>query len=440
MTGGGLLQASYGAAIVEAVLFSKDFWQSTSSSMDMLIQEDNWWWHLPWQIASFYVIFMTVSPPVEEYDTPTSVVDSDSKGTITITALDNELAVAAQISSRKYRRPKPSQPLWALIANSIVIAARDDQIPPEPFPNCYLSHIYENIIGLYITDPTFDETNLAVKVNKVHWRQTIAKKHETLERIEITLHGLTGGTIYELEIFDSVLDKTVGKFKVCTKVMVDQGAVVERPISPITTLLDTLTQLQVKLTDIKQTIKKSRKEHTKKVSSMKVELEQIKSKLGNNDKNDERVKRKLLSLKSIVKQLETEIEALEERGRMLEKQISETNYETIKKEREELIEAVEKKTKTEQELRESYDSKLEALRSEVHGLNAKKDRLSTKKQKFLSDLEKLESELTTLIEAEIKRRNQAREEKLKRRNNLFNEFSSAINQMETTIKKMQNIH
>lgn len=400
--------------------------------------------------------------------------------------------------NKKAALVRSNQPLWSTLANSIVMSARQEHmpnVPPQPHQKldplirdrqasigepktgpsgCYASYVFEKVVGFFVTGVfTGSLDSYIVRVNQVQWRQTVIKLvnvsdssitvkpdeatdesgstvidvSNTYDTILITVHGLTGGTVYEMEILqvhpDSSYEDTIGRIKICTAPADTNSrqpiAPPSRPLSPVTTLLDTLSQSQVTLSEVKNSIKRSRKDHAKKMSTIRHEIDQIRSKCESNDKTDERVRRKLLSFKSTVKQLEADIKAAEEESKHLEQKAKDyaDGYTALKNEWKQQMEILEERKKAEQKAREEFSMKLDGIEAEKSAINAKREKLLAKKERLTSDISKIESDLDQAIQEELGRRKAAREAKMERRKKLVNEFSDAITQMENGVKELK---
>ncbi|KAF5093844.1 hypothetical protein D0Z00_003832 [Geotrichum galactomycetum] len=366
--------------------------------------------------------------------------------------------------------PQPHQKLDALIRDR---QASIGELKTGP-SGCYASYVFEKVVGFFVTGVfTGSLDSYIVRVNQVQWRQTVIKLvnvsdanisvkpdevtdesgstvidvSNTYDTILITVHGLTGGTVYEMEILqvqpDSSFEDTIGRIKICTAPAETNSrqpiAPPSRPLSPVTTLLDTLSQSQVTLSEVKNSIKRSRKDHAKKMSTIRHEIDQIRSKCESNDKTDERVRRKLLSFKSTVKQLEADIKNAEEESKRLEQEAKDyaDGYTALQNEWKQQMEILEERKKAEKKAKEEHSMKLDGIEAEKAAINAKREKLLAKKERLTSDIFKIESDLDQAIQEELDRRKTAREGKMERRKKLVNEFSDAITQMENGVKELK---
>lgn len=402
--------------------------------------------------------------------------------------------------NKKSSLVRTNQPLWSMLASSIVMAARQEHMPnasPQPHhtldavirdsqagdvkavpSGCFASYVFEKVVGFFVTGVFIaSPDSFIVRVNQVQWRQTViklvnvaddsinvkpdepiedtsstvidvskdAEPATTFNTIFITVHGLTGGTVYDMEIIrlQSSEEVVIGRTKVCTAPTEANSkqpiAPPSRPLSPVTTLLDTLSQSQVTLSEVKNSMKRSRKDHAKKMNTIRNEMEQIRAKSENNDKTDERVRRKLLSFRSTVKQLESDIKAAELEAKHLEQETKEyaNGYASQKQEWKEQMDVLEERKKAEKLAKEKMAAKLASIESEKALAISKQEKLVFKKERLTSDISKIESDLDQAIEEELARRKGAREGKMERRKKLVDEFSSAITQMENGVNELK---
>lgn len=423
-----------------------------------------------------------------------SELDDASLGNMNNSNSLNFLYSAQGKRNKKTAIVRANQPLWSMLASSIVMAARQEHMPngaalphetydailrDHPISGegagpsgCYASFVLEKAVGFFVTGAfTSSPDSYIVRVNQVQWRQTVIKsvnvgeesisvkpddppqdgdvtvidvsKEDTFDTIFITVHGLTGGTVYDMEIIQVPSEIVIGRIKVCTTPTEANSkqpiAPPSRPLSPVTTLLDTLSQSQVTLSEVKNSMKRSRKEHAKKMNTIRNEVEQIRAKSENSDKTDERVRRKLLSLRSNVKQLENDIKAAEVEAQRVEQESKEyaNEYAAQKQQWKEQMDLLEDRKQAEKAAKEEIEAQLAAIENERAAISNKREKLVTKKERLTGDISKIESDLDHAIEEELGRRKAAREGKMEHRKKLVDEFSSAITQMENGVNELK---
>lgn len=390
--------------------------------------------------------------------------------------------------SKKVMMVRANQPLWYTLARSMVMTAKPEHMPnaqpqphqqldhfirkrrqnsclPHDISGCFLLHVLENFIGFLVADVIANTPpqQYTVRVNNVQWKQTTityvnvtedailpidmgAELPVELENsstmILITVNGLTEGTIYHVEISQaSEVDPVIlCKTKVCTaKSKTNNGIVSSRPLSPITTLLNTLAQLQLTLAEAKANIKKARKENSRKINNMRTEIEQIRVKSENSNRADERMYRKVLALRSTVKQLENEIKSTQEENDRLQIQTQDSTEEHKSRESEWIagMKTLEDSRKAKNNAKEEINKKLAQIELDRAALIEKRNKWGAKRDKYASDISQMEAAIDTAIEQELARRKQAREEKMRRRSETVKEFSGALNIMESGALELQ---
>jgi hypothetical protein len=312
---------------------------------------------------------------------------------------------------------------------------------------------------------------LFVRVNGIVWPQTDIYKATGSGDIDgengeamgvaedewtIDITGLTGATEYDFEFVKKGL-QVVYKTSACTipaaqgmcidtQILIELGSDLvlassaaapaatqqqpSRPLSPITTLLNTLAQANSCLLEQKNRLKVVKKTHKGTLSDIRKEIEKHRSLLGN-DRGEERAFRRNLALKEAIKRAE------EENEKML-RELSELENvpETMKaewKEKKRLWREERSRLLTAQnqagEAKAAADRQAQAVESETASLATKKERLSAKLTKLRADLEKAGQEISQEAEAREKRQ-LGREALQAHRTSLEKEFTEAIYRME----------
>lgn len=384
--------------------------------------------------------------------------------------------------SRKYVMVRINQPMWFMLASIIAMVKRPNIIArkgrlesPVKLRNLicnsrqycstnskssgwFLSHICENSVGFSLLEDVGNaQEKYIVCVNQVQWRQVLIRPIRFTDKavydidedvpdneayrdvVLITVLGLTGGTVYDIEILGGS-ETVIGKLAICTaqsKEVTSRQASLT-PLSPATTLQDTLTHNQFALSETKNAIKRSRRDHAKKITSMYNEIEAIQSKAESSDKADGRARRKLLSLKGIVNQLMNDVEHAELKATELQlrKDALDKDYEEYKRQRQDTLETLEKRQKAKLQIKEGFSEKLAAMENEKNSLICKQGRLEIKRSRLIEGIENVESELEDVIYQEHSRREEARRKRIESRDLLFKEISSAICEVEQAIRDM----
>uniref|UniRef100_A0A060SZK9 ARAD1C08932p n=1 Tax=Blastobotrys adeninivorans TaxID=409370 RepID=A0A060SZK9_BLAAD len=351
---------------------------------------------------------------------------------------------------------RANQPLWSTLASSMVLAARQEEHDPGQSSTtgghssssnqskCFIRFILDNMVVFAMVG--FDDTRreaYTVLVNGIQWPQVcIDQEYDYDGGFLIVVYGLTPVTQYELEIQLSGIDSAIMKVNVCTTVKANSNqpaplVMTSRPLSPVTTLLDTLTTAQMSLSEEKARLKRLRKEHAKRHASLRSEIESVRAKLDMADKGDERNRRKVLSLRESVKQLEQEIEEIITTTEKLSSQ-QDQGQDTFSEHQQQYqiqMDLVESKFEDHRRAKEEWESKIAPLQSELNSLINKQEKLELKKDRLSGDCRHLDTEVSEMIANEVARRKELRDLKLERRHKLQEEFSDSINKMDHSVEE-----
>ena len=208
-----------------------------------------------------------------------------------------------------------------------------------------------------------------------------------------------------------------------------------RPLSPVTTLLNSLAQAKTCLAETKSNLKSIRKTHKAALSELRKEIEKHRGLIGN-DRGEERAFRRNLALRESIKRAEEETEVMEKQLADLQQPPEKLKPEwEIKKkqwqaEKHRLAAA---QTKAAEE-KANADRKAAAVESELAILSSKKEKLMARLTKLNVDLGKLDS--ANSEGSDTKEKKQAeREASEERRERLEKEYLDAIHRLETRIEE-----
>ncbi|KAF8471814.1 hypothetical protein BDZ91DRAFT_846430 [Kalaharituber pfeilii] len=293
-----------------------------------------------------------------------------------------------------------------------------------------------------------------VRVNGIAWPQADIYRSEKDEDVEnadverrdevwlIDITGLTPATEYDFEFVKTKGGVPFYQTSACTlpaqvpsSVAVPAPPPSSRPLSPVTTLLNTLSQATTTLAEQKLRLKRMKKENNRRLASIRSEIDTLKSRLGGGDKGEERARRRVLSLREFVRRAEEEIEKMTVELTRLESVPDAVEKEWKQKkrlwmdERKRLL-AVENKV---EQAKAAADRQASAAETEAASLAAKQEKLSTRLAKLRPEMEKLKAE-NSAAQDEKARKQSEREALVKHRAAMDLEFSEAISKME---KKMQ---
>ncbi|KAJ8099730.1 hypothetical protein POJ06DRAFT_223612 [Lipomyces tetrasporus] len=292
-------------------------------------------------------------------------------------------------------------------------------------------------------DPTVRLLEDAVADEPLDGSVATQDSSEAFAETLLVVSGLTPITEYEVEVcktFKNGRQVTICRTNICTSPK-DPSAVSSqqhqpsRPLSPVTTLLDTLCTTNSTLTDEKQKLKRARRDHSKHLSALRSDIDSLKARLGAGDKGDERAWRRVLALRESVRRTEEEIESLSRRTEELEREersvssdIDSRRAEWVAKMRE--LECYEAGFRAKQE---QASRKERGLHADEAAIQSKRDKLAARHRKLMADFQRADQERRTAWEQEFARRKLQREQLAERRQAIEEEFSNAITKMEKGI-------
>ncbi|KAK9434295.1 hypothetical protein V1505DRAFT_359749 [Lipomyces doorenjongii] len=269
---------------------------------------------------------------------------------------------------------------------------------------------------------------------------------DTLEEFAETLlvvSGLTPITEYEIEVcktFKNGKQVTICRTNICTSPKDTSGVSSQqhppsRPLSPVTTLLDTLCTTNSTLTEEKQKLKRSRRDHSKHLSALRSEIDSLKARLGAGDKGDERAWRRVLALRESVRRTEEEIESFSQRTEELEREEKGVSpgMASRRAEWEAKMQELEYYESGLRAKKEQAARKERELHAEEVAIQSKRDKLAARHRKLMADFQRADQERRTVWEQEFARRKLQREKLAERRQAIEEEFSNAITKMEKGI-------
>ncbi|KAK9469044.1 hypothetical protein V1512DRAFT_220817 [Lipomyces arxii] len=308
-------------------------------------------------------------------------------------------------------------------------------------------------------DAVYD--GVSVRVNGILWPEVSVQtvvQHETdpivqaledavadeVDDVEretlLVVSGLTPITEYEIEVckrFASRRQVTICRTNICTspKEQSVSSQQPSRPLSPVTTLLDTLCTTNALLCDEKQKLKRSRREHSKHLSALRSEIDSLRSRLGTVDKGDERAWRRVLALRESVRRTEEEIEALNAEMESLEKEESAVELEIgVRKQAWENTMAELEVVKSEfSAFEDEIGNRERGLANDESAVQVRRDRLLSRHKKLLLDFQRADQERRCAWDREFARRKVQREQLRDRRQAIEAEFSASITTMEKGI-------
>jgi len=201
-------------------------------------------------------------------------------------------------------------------------------------------------------------------------------------------------------------------------------------LSPLTTLLNSREASQNILEEQKRKLKTAKRANSRKIASLRSEIDTAKSRLGSGDKNDERARRRALSLRDSVRRAEEDVEKFTSDLQSLEALPEDPEDEYNERKREWKLEKdkLAEVKHTAIATKEEADRKIMDVQNEVATAIAKRDKANTKMARLKNDLERITADNTAAANEERKLRE--RDEVFKRRQKIESEFSTSISKME----------
>lgn len=407
----------------------------------------------------------------------TNFVDNETVSAATIVAENFEIFVNSSFTKPK-KSIKSTQPLWALISTAKAMSLRKDIYSGEveinkndkslilsdyvnkydeyKFANfeedsnnyynkkilIFINYIGETLISFQMKN--YDQGLIIIRVNGVIWYQVSRGEYNNEQYFIVG--GLTPSSQYDIQFIIEDEDH-LGNMK---KYLIDDLIVsttgsngvaktnTSKVLSPLITLQESLITTNDNLNKEKVKLKKTRKEISKKISSYKQDIETLKSKISNSDKNDEKNYKKVMSLRISVKQVEEDFGKIEKETSEIESKENEIGE----------IFLIEKR-KFETNLRNftnfknQFNDKLSVKRQILLDLNSDIDFSNSKKEKLINKLAKLSNEMTNidkelddLINSELSKKSNLRTKRKEKRELLLNEFKKEIDKIEDEASRL----
>ncbi|GMM39068.1 Nnf2 protein [Saccharomycopsis crataegensis] len=380
--------------------------------------------------------------------------------------------------TRKIFNVRESQPLWSVISALLAMRKRPDifsgertvedldennslvpiqevrysnfSFADDSYPvKCFIDYVGPTSMAFQViqfTKPTADHNrvdllkhiDIAVVVNGIEWNTHTYEDY-------IIIIGLTPSSTYDISILalrSGAEDVLVAKYIICTLLDGEghkslNSAKIESPIDTlkrsVTTTKNTVFRERVKL-------KKLKKENTKALGELSKEIDTLNNKTTEANRNDDKLWRKVASLKTEANQLRDEIatrkKELEHHQHKFEQEFS-IRYQ-LKKHDFEKRQAEFKKLEAEftNEIG-LLDKDKEQLQTELAGLTIKNEKLKNKLTKYQSDLQKTEQDIKQIVDDDLNARKVERGKRNAKRANLINEFRAEIQKAEEMTKDFQ---
>lgn len=212
-----------------------------------------------------------------------------------------------------------------------------------------------------------------------------------------------------------------------------------RPLSPVTTLLDSFTQMVTVLSQTRELTKKMKKEHSKRIAGLKAEVDAARLKKESLEKSDERSRRRLEELHETIDTLKNDIQTFQSQIGGLEAQEKEVGkkYEEATKSYDAKMKSAMATRSREKQAEAKMLKQLDEVKADKEALVVKRDKVLARKEKLDADIKETSKEVETGVETFIDSRKDSREKKQQRRKLVATEFSDAIDKMEESVKTTQ---
>jgi peptidoglycan hydrolase CwlO-like protein len=288
---------------------------------------------------------------------------------------------------------------------------------------------------------------MIIRVNGVIWYQVSKGLFNDYQEILI-ISGLTPLSQYDIQfilhdneqdkkfLIDDLIVSTIDSngLDISTSNTINSKVI----LSPLSTLQESLITTNDNLNKERLKLKKNRKEMSKKISSYKQDIENLKKVVNNSDKNDEKNYKKILSLRSQLKQVEEEISKVNDEYSVVEaKELEITEFYTIEKRKFDL------NLRNFQNFQNSFQNglndkkvKLNELNSELESFLAKKESKLTKYHKLSSEICKSSSDLKSLLDIELSAKVKQRNDRIEKRKKLLHEFKNEIKKLENDVLEL----
>lgn len=311
-----------------------------------------------------------------------------------------------------------------------------------------------------------------VRVNGVIWPQSkFTKSTETFDedgysnwsQVDWTMEisGLTASTEYDFEFVWTEDGSTIyatsactrqadGKENVCnvplplhankdidSQIIPSVTGKPQRPLSPVTTLLNSLNQANTSLTEQRARVRKMKKENARRLNALRSEIESLRSRLGTGDKGEERARRRVLFLRESVRRAEDDVARMTAELEQL-CNLPEDEAEQYNAKRREWLE---EKKRLRDEERSAENSKrdaskrVEAIESELASLAVKREKLRTRRTKLAKDLERIQGQKSAELERQQALAN--RRDRDRARQQQEEELIRAINETEFKVTNIR---
>lgn len=398
-------------------------------------------------------------------------IDDESVSSATIVAENFEIFVNSSFTKPK-KSIKSTQPLWSLLStakamslrkdiysgeveinnddNSLVLSDYVNKYDEYKFVNfeedsnnyynkkisIFINYIGETLISFQLKN--HNQGLIIIRVNGVIWYQVSRGEYNGEEYFIVG--GLTPSSQYDIQFIIEDEDPCGNKKKYLIDDLIvsttdSNGSAknnASKVLSPLITLQESLITTNDNLVKEKLKLKKTRKEISKKINSYKQDIEILKGKISNSDKNDEKNYKKVMSLRISVKQVEEDFTKIEQETSEIELRENEINEIYLVEKRK-----FETNSRNFTNFKNQFNDKLSIkrqtlsdLNSDIDFANSKKEKLINKLTKLQNDIVNIDKELEGIFKSDLSKRLNLRAKRKEKRSSLLNEFKKEIDKIE----------
>lgn len=324
-------------------------------------------------------------------------------------------------------------------------------------PNVYIGEIAPRYIVFIVRTSTSDRPSFVLRVNGLPWEAKIISPDEQTDKNSSdapaigstgqmlwTIHvdNLSPKTEYDFSIVfkNHPLDLGEHRFAICTSakvttlerrrcdpyllpaintnsseeptVCVDGLIYPSGPLSPVTTLEETIANASTRLEEKRSLLKRTRKENTKKLQALQRDVDHLVPRIsGGIDKNEQRIQGRMLSLQTEIKRIQDSIDEMETEKQHLitvkEEQHSVWLVEKAKRDVEAtILDTIRQKYDSE---KAKHERRYAIVEAEAQRIRAKADKLSLRRTKIQQDLDRISNEQDQVLNREFQARVSDRE-------------------------------
>lgn len=167
-----------------------------------------------------------------------------------------------------------------------------------------------------------------------------------------------------------------------------------RPLSPTSTLKQSIAAAEAKREEIRNKLKRTRKDHKTGASAIRREIDQLQAKVTSSGSQDERSRQRILQLKQNIKQAEEATESLKQEIEALgEVPREDTDNATARRKSFEAASAAKDEAVAElEEARNTVNKELAGLQAEITSVGQKHERLMTRRTKLNEQFNRMMSQ------------------------------------------------